>query len=100
MLFPGRALCQPREASNTPLASKLHTCRRLPSAVIGMDYVYFGPTPDGGPGSAGQVARAAQEVSNHSAIMLLADEVSDEVSIVESELGFVDKKAKLPPLPN
>ena len=55
-----------------------------------MDYIYFEPTTDGGPESAAQVARAAQEVSNHPGIMLRAD----EVSIVESELGFVNKKAK------
>jgi hypothetical protein len=55
-----------------------------------MDYIHFGTTANSDPGRAGQVARAAQEVSNHPALMLRAD----EVSIVESELGFVNKKAK------
>jgi hypothetical protein len=55
-----------------------------------MDYIYFGPTTDSGSKNAGQVVRAAQEVSNHPTIMLRAD----EVSIVESELGFVNKNDK------
>lgn len=55
-----------------------------------MNYIYFGPTTEAGPERARQVTQAAQEVSNHPGIILRAD----EVSIVESEIGFVNKAAK------
>jgi hypothetical protein len=55
-----------------------------------MNYIYFGPTTEAGPQRARQVTQAAQEVSNHPGIILRAD----DVSIVESEIGFVNKAVK------
>jgi Domain of Unknown Function (DUF748) len=54
-----------------------------------MDVIHFASSPAAGPEKARQVKRAAQEVSNHPSIILRAD----EVSVIESEIGFVNKAA-------
>ena len=81
---------QAQEASNTPLASKLHTCGRLPFAAFGWIISILGQPTDSEPRVPDRSRVRLKKSADHPAIMLRAD----EVSIVESELGFVNKKAK------
>lgn len=69
-----------------------HKVAHLQTAILhGLqcDYIYFGPDPKGRPEKVKRVAHAAQEVSNHPSLILRAD----KVSLLDSELGFVNKAA-------
>ena len=72
----------------TPQLKVVHL-QTLQVRGLQMDYIHFASTPAAGPARARQVKRAAQEVSNHPGIILRAD----EVSVIESEIGFVNKAA-------